>query len=122
MVTIHISMSFLPIFILLQLDTLERGQLASRLTLNCNDNYVEPQKLQDIYITIMDVRKLRSLMTGLHGASSVRLINAWIHRPIIILLYRAYVSVPKSFLLSRLATCVLTTCALFLKTMYVHLR
>ena len=39
----------------LQLDTLERSQLAARLTLNCSDNYVEPQKLKDVYVTIMDV-------------------------------------------------------------------
>ena len=38
-----------------QLDTLERAQLASRLTMNCVDNYVEPQKLKDVYVTIMDV-------------------------------------------------------------------
>ena len=38
-----------------QLDTLERGQLASRLTMNCTDNYVEPQKLKDVTVTIMDV-------------------------------------------------------------------
>lgn len=42
-------------FMVERLDSLERGQLASRLSLNCNDNYVEPQKLQDIYVTIMDV-------------------------------------------------------------------
>ena len=41
----------------LQLDTLERSQLAARLTLNCSDNYVEPQKLRDVYVTIIDVSK-----------------------------------------------------------------
>ena len=40
---------------ILQLDILERNQLASRLTLNCHDSYVEPQKLKDVYVTIMDV-------------------------------------------------------------------
>ena len=39
----------------MQLDTLERSQLAARLTLNCSDNYVEPQKLKDVYVTIIDV-------------------------------------------------------------------
>lgn len=39
----------------LQLDILDRNQLASRLTLNCTDNYVEPQKLKEVYVTIMDV-------------------------------------------------------------------
>ena len=32
-----------------------RSELASRLTLNCVDSYVEPQKLQNIAITIIDV-------------------------------------------------------------------
>lgn len=44
----------LPLFHL-QLDQLDRNQLASRLTLNCTDSYVEPQKLKDVYVTIMDV-------------------------------------------------------------------
>ena len=39
----------------LKMDSLSRGQLASRLTLNCLDSYVEPQKLKDVYITVMDV-------------------------------------------------------------------
>ena len=38
-----------------QLDMLDRNQLSSRLTLNCTDSYVEPQKLKDVYVTIMDV-------------------------------------------------------------------
>ncbi len=42
----------------LQLDLLDRGQLASRLTLNCTDSYIEPQKLKDVYVTIMDVRMI----------------------------------------------------------------
>lgn len=42
-------------FMVERLDTLERAQLASRLTMNCVDNYVEPQKLKDVYVTIMDV-------------------------------------------------------------------
>ena len=40
---------------LFKMDSLSRGQLASRLTLNCLDSYVEPQKLKDVYITVMDV-------------------------------------------------------------------
>lgn len=43
------------IMLCLQLDQLDRNQLASRLTLNCTDSYVEPQKLKDVYVTIMDV-------------------------------------------------------------------
>lgn len=46
----------------LQLDTLDRNQLASRLTLNCTDSYVEPQKLKDVYVTIMDV-SVQQLLT-----------------------------------------------------------
>jgi maspardin len=42
-------------FMVERLDGLERNQLASRLTMNCSNNYVEPQKLNDVYITIMDV-------------------------------------------------------------------
>lgn len=42
-----------------QLDMLDRSQLSSRLTLNCTDSYVEPQKLKDVYVTIMDVSALK---------------------------------------------------------------
>lgn len=42
-------------FMVDRMDSLSRGQLASRLTLNCLDSYVEPQKLKDVYITVMDV-------------------------------------------------------------------
>ena len=44
------------------MDSLSRGQLASRLTLNCLDSYVEPQKLKDVYITVMDVINTLSLL------------------------------------------------------------
>lgn len=37
------------------MESVSRSQLASRLTINCLDSYVEPQKLKDIYITVMDV-------------------------------------------------------------------
>lgn len=39
----------------LQLESLGRSELASRLTLNCLDSYVEPQKLYGIPTTIIDV-------------------------------------------------------------------
>ena len=42
----------------LQLDNLSQQELASRLTLNCMNCYVEPQKLRDLDITVMDVRNL----------------------------------------------------------------
>lgn len=38
-----------------RLDSLQQTELASRLTLNCIDNYVEPQRLQSLDITILDV-------------------------------------------------------------------
>ncbi len=38
-----------------KLDTLSQSELASRLTLNCVNCYVEPQKLHNLSITIMDV-------------------------------------------------------------------
>lgn len=50
-------------FMVERLDTLERQQLASRLTMNCTNNYVEPQKLKDVYITIMDVFDESALST-----------------------------------------------------------
>ena len=50
-----IFLFLMAIFILYQLDGLGRNELASRLTLNCMDAYVEPQKLRDITVTILDV-------------------------------------------------------------------
>lgn len=40
---------------LLQLESLGQSELASRLTLNCQNSYVEPHKIRDIPVTIMDV-------------------------------------------------------------------
>ncbi|KAK7492553.1 hypothetical protein BaRGS_00016219 [Batillaria attramentaria] len=42
-------------FLVERLDSLSQQELASRLTLNCMNCYVEPQKLRDVDITIMDV-------------------------------------------------------------------
>lgn len=42
-------------FLVEKLDGLTQAELASRLTLNCMNCYVEPQKIQQIPITIMDV-------------------------------------------------------------------
>lgn len=42
-------------FMVERLDSLGRAEIASRLTLNCTDSYVEPQKLREIPITILDV-------------------------------------------------------------------
>jgi maspardin len=39
----------------LQLESLSQKDLASRLTLNCVNCYVEPQKLNGLSITILDV-------------------------------------------------------------------
>lgn len=38
-----------------RLDRLSQQELASRLTLNCINSYVEPQTLQDLSMTIIDV-------------------------------------------------------------------
>lgn len=50
-----LSNSFVSNF-LLQLDSLDRSSLASRLTLNCMNSYIEPQKIANIPMTIIDVR------------------------------------------------------------------
>lgn len=42
-------------FLVDKLDSLSQKVLASRLTLNCMSSYVEPQKLNSVDITIMDV-------------------------------------------------------------------
>lgn len=42
-------------FMVEKLDSLSQQELASRLTLNCMNCYVEPQKLSGIEVTIMDV-------------------------------------------------------------------
>lgn len=42
-------------FLVERLDGLSQSELASRLTLNCMNCYVEPQKLQGVDVTIMDV-------------------------------------------------------------------
>lgn len=42
-------------FMVERLDSLGRREIASRLTLNCIDSYVEPQKLLDVDLTILDV-------------------------------------------------------------------
>lgn len=42
-------------FMVEKLDGLNQQELASRLTLNCTNSYIEPQKLRSISTTIMDV-------------------------------------------------------------------
>ncbi|XP_038211506.1 maspardin-like isoform X2 [Zerene cesonia] len=42
-------------FMVERLESLTQSELASRLTLNCTPCYIQPQKLYDIPITIMDV-------------------------------------------------------------------
>lgn len=42
-------------FMNLSLESLTQKELASRLTLNCSNSYVKPQRLKDIHITIIDV-------------------------------------------------------------------
>lgn len=40
---------------IVQLESLNQGDLASRLTLNCQNSYVEPHKIKDVVVTIIDV-------------------------------------------------------------------
>uniref|UniRef100_A0A4W5JV22 SPG21 abhydrolase domain containing, maspardin n=1 Tax=Hucho hucho TaxID=62062 RepID=A0A4W5JV22_9TELE len=42
-------------FMVDRLESLNQGELASRLTLNCQNSYVEPHKIKDLAVTIMDV-------------------------------------------------------------------
>ena len=42
----------------LQLDNIGQQELASRLQMNCMKSYVEPQKLNNVNVLIMDVSKL----------------------------------------------------------------
>jgi len=42
-------------FMVEKLDNMSHNSLASRLTLNCMNCYVEPQKLKDVDVTLMDV-------------------------------------------------------------------
>ncbi|CAG5850747.1 unnamed protein product [Menidia menidia] len=42
-------------FMVDRLETLNQGELASRLTLNCQNSYVEPHKIKDVAVTIIDV-------------------------------------------------------------------
>lgn len=51
-------------FMVDKLDSLSQSELASRLTLNCMNCYVEPQKLHDVTVTIMDVYDECALSQG----------------------------------------------------------
>lgn len=42
-------------FVVESLERLNQSELASRLTLNCAEDYVQPQKLRDVSVMIMDV-------------------------------------------------------------------
>ncbi|XP_072516931.1 maspardin isoform X2 [Salminus brasiliensis] len=42
-------------FMVDRLESLNQSELASRLTLNCQNSYVEPHKIKDVAVTIMDV-------------------------------------------------------------------
>ncbi|XP_051776210.1 maspardin isoform X6 [Erpetoichthys calabaricus] len=42
-------------FMVDRLESLCQSELASRLTLNCQNSYVEPHKIKDVAVTIMDV-------------------------------------------------------------------
>lgn len=51
-------------FMVESLDGLGQQELASRLTLNCMNSYVEPQKLKDMPVTVMDVYDECALSQG----------------------------------------------------------
>jgi maspardin len=51
-------------FIQERLNTLTQAELASRLTLNCVNNYIEPEKLTDLTITIIDVSIVAAIVTN----------------------------------------------------------
>ncbi|XP_010285812.1 PREDICTED: maspardin isoform X3 [Phaethon lepturus] len=46
-------------FMVDRLESLGQSELASRLTLNCQNSYVEPHKIRDIPVTIMDIHLLQ---------------------------------------------------------------
>ncbi|ELK05331.1 Maspardin [Pteropus alecto] len=50
-------------FMVDRLESLGQSELASRLTLNCQNSYVEPHKIRDIPVTIMDVFDQSALST-----------------------------------------------------------
>ncbi|XP_053575328.1 maspardin [Bombina bombina] len=50
-------------FMVDRLESLNQSELASRLTLNCQNSYVEPHKIRDVAVTIMDVFDQSALST-----------------------------------------------------------
>uniref|UniRef100_A0A8C6QMM5 Maspardin n=1 Tax=Nannospalax galili TaxID=1026970 RepID=A0A8C6QMM5_NANGA len=50
-------------FLVDRLECLGQSELASRLTLNCQNSYVEPHKIRNIPVTIMDVFDESALST-----------------------------------------------------------
>ncbi|XP_040198242.1 maspardin [Rana temporaria] len=50
-------------FMVDRLESLNQSELASRLTLNCQNSYVEPHKIRDLAVTIMDVFDQSALST-----------------------------------------------------------
>uniref|UniRef100_A0A3Q0RK68 Maspardin n=1 Tax=Amphilophus citrinellus TaxID=61819 RepID=A0A3Q0RK68_AMPCI len=49
-------------FMVDRLESLNQSELASRLTLNCQNSYVEPHKIKDVAVTIIDIH-----MRQFHG-------------------------------------------------------
>uniref|UniRef100_A0A8C5S4G2 Maspardin n=1 Tax=Laticauda laticaudata TaxID=8630 RepID=A0A8C5S4G2_LATLA len=67
-------------FMVDRLESLGQSELASRLTLNCQNSYVEPHKIRDVPVTIMDVSNLAIFLadrdeTGLAGCWFVGISN-----------------------------------------------
>ena len=56
--------SALLVLYVLQLESLNQSELASRLTLNCQNSYVEPHKIKDVVVTIIDVSVKPSFPIG----------------------------------------------------------
>lgn len=53
--SVTLCTSLLSPLLVPQLESLNQSELASRLTLNCQNSYVEPHKIKDVAVTIIDV-------------------------------------------------------------------
>uniref|UniRef100_A0A6I8RMX5 Maspardin n=1 Tax=Xenopus tropicalis TaxID=8364 RepID=A0A6I8RMX5_XENTR len=62
-------------FMVDRLESLNQSELASRLTLNCQNAYVEPHKIRDTAVTIMDIH-LRQFHGTRYAAIDPAMINA----------------------------------------------
>lgn len=65
-------------FCLLQLESLNQSELASRLTLNCQNSYVEPHKIKDVAVTIIDVSVKSQFINVLEMCGSTVVSWVWL--------------------------------------------